>query len=99
MLFNRRTARGNLWNQAHIVMNSMATGERTVLIARGQDAKYLTTGHLVYSRDAALLRHYRIYLGKGGCHEAFAQSVYGSGTGKFSRRLASFANGIKLRLK
>jgi len=51
----------------------------------------------VPERDAAALRHYRIYLGKGGCHEAFAQSVYASGTGSVSRALAGFANGVRTR--
>lgn len=52
----------------------------------------------VMNREAASLRHFRIYLGKGGCHEAFARSVYGSGQGKVSRALASFGNTVKLRL-
>lgn len=51
------------------------------------------------AEDAARLHHYRIYLGQGGCHEAFAQSVYGSGAGSFSRALASFTNRVKLGLK
>ena len=55
VLFTLRPAGVNLWNQAQIVMQSLATGERTVLIEGGRDAKYLTTGHLVYARDAALL--------------------------------------------
>jgi hypothetical protein len=45
--------------------------------------------------DAAALHHYRIYLGKGGCHEAFARSVYGSGTGKMSRAFAAVANRLR----
>jgi hypothetical protein len=53
----------------------------------------------VAAPDATALRHFRIYLGKGGCHEAFAQSVYASGAGKMSRTLASFANGVRLRLR
>jgi|SRR6185503_15478114 len=53
----------------------------------------------VPERDAAALHHFRIYLGKGGCHEAFAQSVFASGTGKVSRALASFANGVRLGLR
>jgi len=53
----------------------------------------------VPEQDAMALRHYRIYLGKGGCHEAFAQSVYASGIGSVSRALASFSNGLKLRLR
>jgi hypothetical protein len=49
----------------------------------------------VAPRDAAALHHYRIYLGKGGCHEAFARSVYASGAGRMSRAFASFANRIR----
>jgi hypothetical protein len=53
----------------------------------------------VVADDARDLRHYRIYLGKGGCHEAFAKSAYASGAGSLSRAFASFANGVKLRLR
>ena len=49
----------------------------------------------VPERNAAALRHFRIYLGKGGCHEAFAQTVYASGQGKVSRAVASFVNRVK----
>jgi hypothetical protein len=45
------------------------------------------------------LHHYRIYLGEGGCHEAFAQSVFSSGDGKLSRVFASLANGMRQRFK
>lgn len=50
------------------------------------------------AKDAAALHHFRIYLGKGGCHEAFARSAYGSGTGKLSRAFASFSNAVKQNL-
>ena len=53
----------------------------------------------VAERDAAGLHHYRIYLGKGGCHEAFAQSVYASGSGRLSCAVASFANGVWRRIR
>ena len=52
----------------------------------------------VPDKEASGLRHFRIYLGKGGCHEAFARSAYGSGTGKLSRALASVSNGLRLKL-
>ena len=52
----------------------------------------------VDGREAGALRHFRIYLGRGGCHEAFARSVYASGQGKVSRVLASLGNSVKLRL-
>jgi len=53
----------------------------------------------VSARDAALLRHYRIYLGRGGCHEAFAQSVFSSGTGSLSRGFAAFTDDLKQSLR
>jgi hypothetical protein len=54
--------------------------------------KAYVTREKVAAADAAALHHYRIYLGKGGCHEAFARSVYASGAGRMSRALASVAN-------
>jgi len=45
------------------------------------------------------LHHYRIYLGAGGCHEAFAKSVYASGPGKVSRTFAKVSNGLRQSLK
>ena len=53
----------------------------------------------VTEREGGRLRHFRIYLGKGGCHEAFARSAYASGPGAMSRVVASLANGVKLRLR
>jgi hypothetical protein len=52
----------------------------------------------VPAKETEGLHHFRIYLGKGGCHEAFARSVYGSGQGKMSRAFASLGNSVKLRL-
>lgn len=51
----------------------------------------------VPARDAAALHHFRIYLGRGGCHEAFAQSVHASGAGKVSRAFAAFTSNIRSR--
>jgi hypothetical protein len=53
----------------------------------------------VKEREAGALRHFRIYLGKGGCHEAFARSAFASGTGKLSRAFASLSNSVKLGFK
>ena len=50
-------------------------------------------------RQTRALHHYRIYLGAGGCHEAFAKSVYASGPGKVSRTFAKVANGVRQRFK
>jgi eukaryotic-like serine/threonine-protein kinase len=37
------------WDQAQIVAQSMTGGTRTVLVERGADARYLPTGHLLYT--------------------------------------------------
>ena len=42
------------WNDANIVIHSLTTGERTILIEGGSDAKYVPTGHLVYALDEGL---------------------------------------------
>ncbi len=39
----------NRWDTAHIVVQSIATGERKTIIQGGSDARYLPTGHLVYA--------------------------------------------------
>ena len=46
---------GSNWDDAQIVVHSLETGERKVLIEGGRDARYLPTGHLVYVLDGTLL--------------------------------------------
>jgi hypothetical protein len=53
----------------------------------------------VSPQDAEMLHHYRLYLGPGGCHEAFAQSAYSSGEGRMSRRIAKLGDRIRRRLR
>jgi hypothetical protein len=68
-------------------------------VAEVQDSpalKHYVRKNDVPARDAAVLHHFRIYLGKGGCHEAFARSAYASGQGSVSRALASLVNGARL---
>jgi len=43
-----RTSGPNRWNEADIVVQSLASGERRVLRSGGSDARYLPTGHLAY---------------------------------------------------
>ncbi len=43
------------WDQAQIVVQSLESGERTVLINGGSDARYVPTGHIVYALGANLL--------------------------------------------
>jgi len=39
-----------LWADAQIVVRSLETGEQTVLVTGGADARYVSTGHLLYVR-------------------------------------------------
>ena len=45
---------GTNWDDAQIVVHSLETGERKILIERGRDARYVPTGHLVYVLDGTL---------------------------------------------
>ena len=48
-------APGRNWNEARIVAERLASGEQVVVAERGNDARYLESGHLVYRLDDALL--------------------------------------------
>jgi serine/threonine-protein kinase len=37
------------WNSGHIVVESLASGERATVLEGGSDARYVPTGHLVYA--------------------------------------------------
>ncbi len=43
------------WDAAQIIVEQVATGERTVVIEAGSDGRYLPTGHLVYATGGTLL--------------------------------------------
>ncbi|MCZ6498261.1 MAG: hypothetical protein O6765_06015 [Gammaproteobacteria bacterium] len=43
------------WDDSQIVVHSLSSGERTVLIEGGNDARYLPTGHLVFALGDQLL--------------------------------------------
>ena len=54
VLFTVRAAQA-LWDEAQVVVQSVTTGDRRVLIDGGQDGRYLPTGHLVYGLQNVLL--------------------------------------------
>ena len=56
------------WNQAQIVVQSLSSGQRTVVVKEGSDARYLASGHLVYTVRNALF---------GVAFDAKRQSVTG----------------------
>jgi len=43
------------WEDTEIVAQSIATGERKLLVASGADGRYLPSGHLVYNRRGTLM--------------------------------------------
>ena len=40
---------GTSWDDAQVVAQSLSSGERTIVLEGGSDARYLPTGHLVYA--------------------------------------------------
>ncbi len=55
-LFTATTALAdNRWDQAQIVVESLESGERQVLLSVGSDARYVPTGHLLYALESVLL--------------------------------------------
>ncbi len=55
VLFTLRPQGSENWNQAQVVAQSLKTGERMVLVDGGHDARYLTSGRLVYVRNNVLM--------------------------------------------
>ena len=54
VLFTLRTG-GSPWDDAQVVVESIASGDRQVLFTGGTDARYVRTGHIVYVRRGALM--------------------------------------------
>ena len=54
VLFTLRTGSGS-WNDAQVVVGSLTTDDREVLFSGGTDARYLSTGHIVYVRGGSLM--------------------------------------------
>jgi serine/threonine-protein kinase len=55
LLFTFRRADVDSWNDAQIVAQSLTTGERMVVIEHGRDARYISSGHVVYGLNGVLL--------------------------------------------
>jgi eukaryotic-like serine/threonine-protein kinase len=55
VLFTVTTASGSTrWDEAQIVVQSLSTGARTVVVQGGSDARYVPTGHLIYALEESL---------------------------------------------
>ncbi|HXV59348.1 MAG TPA: hypothetical protein VEK15_01545 [Vicinamibacteria bacterium] len=46
---------GANWDDAQVVIHSLETGERKVVVERGRDARYVASGHLLYVLDGTLM--------------------------------------------
>jgi Tol biopolymer transport system component len=69
------------WDDAQIVVRSLETGEQTTLIEGGADARWVSTGHIVYARQGTLmaapfdLAHLKLAGGPVGIVQGVMQSV------------------------
>jgi serine/threonine-protein kinase len=55
VLFSVTSSQGSdRWDSAQIVIQSLSTGERAVVLEGGSDARYLSSGHLVYALQTTL---------------------------------------------
>ncbi len=54
MLLTVRPANTSGWDEAQIIVQSVVSGEREVLIDGGHDGRYLPTGHLIFARNGIL---------------------------------------------
>ncbi len=54
LLFTCNTA-GRSWDNGQIMVQSLETGKRKMLFEGGTDARYISTGYLVYVREGSLL--------------------------------------------
>jgi serine/threonine-protein kinase len=55
VLFTLLPAGVGSWNRANIVAESLTTHQRVTLVEGGRDARYLSSGHLIYAVNGALL--------------------------------------------
>ena len=55
VLFTLRPVGTTSWDASQIVVQSLTSGDRTVLVTGGRDGRYLPTGHLVYALNDTLL--------------------------------------------
>jgi serine/threonine-protein kinase len=81
------------WNKAQIIVQSLKSGERKILVEGGSDARYVPTGHLVYALGGTLFavpfdaRRLQVTSGPAPVLEGVARAALGggnAGTAQFS---------------
>ena len=55
LLFTHLVPGAVSWSDSQIVMQSLVTGERRILVNGGTDGRYVPTGHIVYAQEGTLL--------------------------------------------
>ena len=55
VMFTSTKATFPTWDDTRVIAQSLKTGQRKVLIENGADARYVTTGHLLYLRAGTLM--------------------------------------------
>jgi len=53
LLFTLRP-KGAGWDDANLVVQSMRSGERRIVVPGGRDGRYIATGHLIYARTGTI---------------------------------------------
>jgi len=97
VLFTLRPSGVGSWDEAQIVVQSIETGERIVLIEGGRDARYIPTGHLVYALNNVLMAvpfdfgAHRVPPGSGAM--PFVEGVRDAGNITGAAQFAVAANG------
>ena len=54
LLFTVRPKGTSDWNDGQVVVQSLRTAERRVIVPRGRDGRYVPTGHLLYAQGGTL---------------------------------------------
>ena len=71
------SSQGRTWDDARIVAVRVGDGEPTVIVEGGTDARYVSTGHLVYARDGAVAVGEETGMGTPRDHRGVGPSIQG----------------------
>jgi serine/threonine protein kinase len=91
VLFTLATGTGaDRWDKAHVVVQTLRSGERKTVIEGGSDARYVSTGHLVYALGGIVfavpfdVRRLEVTGGPVPMVEGVGRATVPTGTAQFS---------------
>ena len=95
VLFTARQNGTSDWNEGQIVIQSLETGKRHIIVPRGRDGRYVATGHLLYAQSGTLfaIRFDAGRLETSGGAVSFAEDVDDAGGGSGAAHFAVSKNG------